>query len=621
EAIWAVTPGARMVHADPVLHIMADPSRPHDRQAAEGHRLAQYQAWDLLAGRLWPLVGGHPKYLDIIGVNYYFNNQWIHGGPPIERGHRLYRPFRKILAEVHERYQRPLFIAEAGIEGARRPEWLGYVGAEVRAALRAGVPLEGVCLYPIVNHPGWDDERHCHNGLWDYADAGGEREIYQPLAHELRRQQRLLRPLQPQTMPASQDAVRQPTPRTPGKHESDRATVCLFTDSLEPSGMGEHMLTLAAELVSNYQVLFVCPGAANSNLLRQRATALGCITLALDVRNGRVIYQALGEWLQRMRVDIFHCHAGIGWEGHDGVYVARSSGVPVVVRTEHLPYLLTDREQQLMYTRALDMVDHIICVSGAAHLSYRQAGVPADKLTTIRNGIQVQPVQPDRAGVRAQFGLPTQAKLVLTVARMTEQKGHRYLLEAVPTVLTQVPDAHFIWVGEGPLEGELRRQLESGHIDPTHLIFAGWRKDVPHLLAASDLFVLPSLFEGLPLVALEALAAGVPVVGTRVSGTAEAIEDGVTGRLVAAQDSAALAAAIVEALTQPALITQWQVAGRQQMEKIFSAARMADEVITLYERLRTARRRQPVLQLNQPNGSVPTGVTGEHTNGQVVGQV
>jgi hypothetical protein len=92
---------------------------------------------------------------------------------------------------VHERYGRPLFVAETGTEGDARPSWLRYVASEARAALHAGVPLEGICLYPILNHPGWENDRHCHCGLWDYADHTGAREIYEPLERELTWQQRL----------------------------------------------------------------------------------------------------------------------------------------------------------------------------------------------------------------------------------------------------------------------------------------------------------------------------------------------------------------------------------------------------------------------------------------------
>ena len=96
-----------------------------------------------------------------------------------------------MLAEVHERYHRPIFMAETGCENSNRPSWLRYVCGEILAAIEAGVPIQGICLYPIVNHPGWNDSRHCHNGLWDYADANGHREIYEPLARELKRWQKV----------------------------------------------------------------------------------------------------------------------------------------------------------------------------------------------------------------------------------------------------------------------------------------------------------------------------------------------------------------------------------------------------------------------------------------------
>ena len=192
DEIWAVDPRARFVHADPVINVIPDPARPHDRGPAEGHRQAQFQGWDMLAGLAWPQLGGTPRHLDIVGVNYYWNNQWIHGGPTLEIGHRLYKPFRYLLAETYARYGRPIFVAETGIEAERRPAWLATIGSEVRGALRAGVPVEGVCLYPVVDHPGWDDDRPCPNGLLHLSPDPAERAAYAPLADELARQQRAM---------------------------------------------------------------------------------------------------------------------------------------------------------------------------------------------------------------------------------------------------------------------------------------------------------------------------------------------------------------------------------------------------------------------------------------------
>ncbi|UFN48736.1 glycosyltransferase [Roseomonas sp. OT10] len=192
EAIRLVDPAARFVHADPVIHVLHDPSRPQEVPQAEGHRQAQFQGWDMIAGLAWPQIGGRPDLLDVVGVNYYFNNQWIHGGPPIDIGHPGYRPFRDLLAEVHARYGRPVFVAETGIEAERRPAWLAYVAGEVRAARARGVPVEGICLYPILDHPGWDDGRYCPNGLLRLGPTAADRTPDPALAAELRRQQQAM---------------------------------------------------------------------------------------------------------------------------------------------------------------------------------------------------------------------------------------------------------------------------------------------------------------------------------------------------------------------------------------------------------------------------------------------
>ncbi|MFI5408759.1 glycosyltransferase [Kaistia sp. UC242_56] len=208
HAIRDVDPRARFVHADPAINVVTDPGRRHEFWAAEGHRQAQYQAWDMIAGASWPQLGGSPDLLDIVGVNYYFNNQWIHGGPPIDIGHPQYRSLHRLLMEIHGRYGRPILLAETGIEFARRPAWLGYVAAELELARAKGVPMEGLCLYPVLNHFGWDDDRPCQNGLLEQEWTNGQRGVFEPLADELARVQTLhATQLQPRVAQAD-DAVK-----------------------------------------------------------------------------------------------------------------------------------------------------------------------------------------------------------------------------------------------------------------------------------------------------------------------------------------------------------------------------------------------------------------------------
>lgn len=184
-------PRVRLVSPEPVIHIVGNPNDPADIKAAAEYRSAMFEAWDMIAGLVQPELGGHAAYLDVLGLNYYDRNQWWNFGSTISRGEPEYRPFREIIGEIYQRYQRPLFISETGTEDQGRPAWLEYIAQEVREAIRAGTPVQGICLYPILNHPGWDDDRHCLNGLWDYAAPDGSREIFQPLADELLRQQHI----------------------------------------------------------------------------------------------------------------------------------------------------------------------------------------------------------------------------------------------------------------------------------------------------------------------------------------------------------------------------------------------------------------------------------------------
>jgi beta-glucosidase/6-phospho-beta-glucosidase/beta-galactosidase len=188
RAMREVNPEIRICQVDPIINVVPRSDDADDLRRAEEYRQSQFAAWDMITGRSCRELGGSDDLVDVVGVNYYIHNQFVWEGPMIVPSDPRYRHVSLMLQEVHERYRRPIFVAETGIEDATRPAWLRYVCREVFAAIGAGVPVEGVCLYPILNHPGWDDDRHCHNGLFDYADDGGRREAYVPLAEEVRRQ-------------------------------------------------------------------------------------------------------------------------------------------------------------------------------------------------------------------------------------------------------------------------------------------------------------------------------------------------------------------------------------------------------------------------------------------------
>jgi hypothetical protein len=200
DAIWAEDRRARIVHVDPVIHVVAPSTRPDLTHAAAQQRSSQFEAWDMIAGVRDPDLGGHPRYLDVMGVNFYHSNQWEYPDQRLrwEDSPRDPRwiPFHQLLAELHDRYKRPLFVGETSHIGVGRAAWIREITAELWAACSLGIPLEGVCLFPILDRSDWNDPTHWHNsGLWDLARLPNgtlKRVLSGEYAEEVRRSQALL---------------------------------------------------------------------------------------------------------------------------------------------------------------------------------------------------------------------------------------------------------------------------------------------------------------------------------------------------------------------------------------------------------------------------------------------
>ena len=114
------------------------------------------------------------------------------------------------------------------------------------------------------------------------------------------------------------------------------------------------------------------------------------------------------------------------------------------------------------------------------------------------------------------------------MAGLNNQKGHRYLIDALPVIQKVYPDVRVLFVGTGHLRSELEHHALVRGVSRS-IVFLGHREDVPAILRGADLSILPSLFEGMPLSLLEAMAIGTPVVATAVDGSTEVVVDGETG--------------------------------------------------------------------------------------------
>lgn len=198
DAIRSVDDRARIVSVEPLIHTVPPREMPDIGGRAAGQNASQWEAWDMIAGDRDPDLGGAPRYLDIVGVNFYHDNQWeVPGGEKIHwhlqpRDPR-WVPFHKLLKTAWERYRRPIMIGETSHVGSGRAEWLRELTDEVIQAVGHGVPLEGICLYPIMDRFEWEDPTHWHNsGLWDYRhepDGTLTRVLNEEYAAELRRSQ------------------------------------------------------------------------------------------------------------------------------------------------------------------------------------------------------------------------------------------------------------------------------------------------------------------------------------------------------------------------------------------------------------------------------------------------
>ncbi len=173
-AMREIDPTVRILTTEPLVQIVpplnATKKQIIDAAIADEN---QFQSVDMLAGYITPELGGSPEFLDMLGFNYYYNNQWVYGfGNYLPWGDAIpdprWLPLRQLMIKAYRRYKKPILLTETSHPGEHRPQWIQMIGQECAAVIQAGVPLWGVCLYPIIDRPDWDhlDNWH-HSGLWD----------------------------------------------------------------------------------------------------------------------------------------------------------------------------------------------------------------------------------------------------------------------------------------------------------------------------------------------------------------------------------------------------------------------------------------------------------------------
>ena len=180
EAIWAGCPDARIVSVDPFCRVIPTDDPAAIQRARHFNSTVVFESWDMISGRIMPELGGSPKHLDIVGINYYWNNQWLLDTPDYVLADNDYRrlSLRDIVRTVYERYGREMILTETSHADSKRAPWLMELVCEVNALHALRIPLVGACWYPVLEMPEWHmSGQWTRMGLWDLDHANGMKRL------------------------------------------------------------------------------------------------------------------------------------------------------------------------------------------------------------------------------------------------------------------------------------------------------------------------------------------------------------------------------------------------------------------------------------------------------------
>jgi len=337
-------------------------------------------------------------------------------------------------------------------------------------------------------------------------------------------------------------------------------------------GQNQVLLTAKGMERRGHEVIVACRTAS---ALRDRARAAD-----LDVQEvafgGDLVPApalALRRLVRRLRPDVVHLH-----DPHAAaaaLLVAPSTSR--LVASRRVDFALRGPLSRWKYRRCR----RVIAVSRAVARVLEEGGLSAAHVRVVYEGVPDRsPTAGGEDALRA-LGVPAGVPVVGNVAALTAHKDHATLLLAAAQVITRVPQARFVIVGQGELESRLRTRAHELGLDG-HVLFAGFRPDVDRLIPAFDVFCLSSHMEGLGTSLLDAMCYARAVVGTAAGGIPEAVEDGVTGRVVRPRRPDALAEALTEVLLDRARRESMGAAGRARFLERFTADRMVEETLAVY---------------------------------------
>lgn len=332
---------------------------------------------------------------------------------------------------------------------------------------------------------------------------------------------------------------------------------------------------LAQQGVSN---ILVC--TAGSEIAQAAATYASIVEVPMGGDLDLLFPFRLSRLIRKYQPNVVHVHSRRGADLWAGV-CAHLQGIPAVVTRR-----VDNREWSPFARWKYGTYDRVVTISEGIRQVLLSEGLAPDQVQCIHSVVRAENYQAprDRDWFSREFGIPADALVIGVIAQLIPRKGHRYLLEIAPDLLTHFPNLRIVFFGQGPLQEELSTYI-SNHNLTGSVLFGGFRRDMPQILPNLDLVVHPALMEGLGVSLLQAAAAGVPIVGARAGGIPEIVHDGVNGYLVEPGNSLELQKTITELLDNQASIHQFGIAGRDIVHAHFAVGIMVSQYASLYNGL------------------------------------
>jgi glycosyltransferase involved in cell wall biosynthesis len=354
--------------------------------------------------------------------------------------------------------------------------------------------------------------------------------------------------------------------------------ILYLANHVNAGGITQYMLILACALrARGHQVYAASSGGDREG--RFTECGVECWRMPLATKSEVSPGVALSFWrlhgmLKREKIDIIHANTRVTQVL--AYYLSRATGVPYVT-TCHGFF------RPRWHRRAFGCWgSRVIAISAQVeeHL-VRDLRVLPQRVVRIPHGVAVPAVDSSvAAALRESLGLAG-ARVIGIIARLSDVKGHRYLVEAFAKVHAQFPETRLLIIGEGPEEQRIR-ELSAARNLKDFVVMRASIDETATALTMMEMFVLPSLNEGLGLALMEAMAAGVPCVGSAVGGIRSLIHDGKTGLLVPPQDERALAQAMISLLSDRAFAQALSLRAAEYMRAEFPLERMVEETEKVY---------------------------------------